>query len=330
MTRFGAMPDGTPVERVTIRGGGLTAQVLSYGAVIQDLRLDGHDAPLVLGFGTFAPYLTHSPYFGATAGRCANRIRDGHLALDGVTHQLDRNFLGKHLLHGGAKGMGKRLWEIVATGEDRVTFAITQEDGDMGFPGTLRTEVTFALLPEGVFDIRMTAKTDAPTLCNLAHHSYFTLGGETVSDHRLRIAAEHYLPVDEELIPTGEIRPVAGTAFDFRTPAPVRQAHPVDHNFCLSAAREPLRPVAWLDNPATGLAMELRTTEPGLQVYDGAKIDIDLPGLNGAPMRAHAGIALEPQVWPDANHHDNFPGAVLRPDETYDQHTQYIFAKDPI
>ncbi|HCQ66187.1 MAG TPA: hypothetical protein DIU07_14005, partial [Rhodobacteraceae bacterium] len=328
MTHFGEMPDGTPVERVTIRGGGLTANVLSYGAVIQDLRLDGYDAPLVLGFETFAPYLTHSPYFGATAGRCANRIRDGHLELDGVTYQLDRNFLGKHLLHGGARGMGKRLWRIEGSATDHVTLGVMLDDGDMGFPGRFKARVTFALLDGGVLDIRMSAETDAPTLCNLAHHSYFTLGGETISDHLLQIAAESYLPVDAELIPTGEIRSVKDTGFDFRTPAPVRQAHPVDHNFCLSRQREPLRPVAWLKGPATGVGMELRTTEPGLQVYDGAKVNVDLPGLTGQPMRAHAGIALEPQIWPDANHHAGFPQAVLRPGEPYAQQTQYIFTRD--
>lgn len=328
MSPFGQMPDGTPVERITIRGGGLTANVLSYGAVIQDLRLEGYDAPLVLGFSAFAPYLTHSPFFGATAGRCANRIRDGHLELDGTTYQLDRNFIGKHTLHGGAKGMGKRLWRFADVAEDRATLTITQDDGDMGFPGTLTARMTFTCQPEGVLDIRMEAETDAPTLCNLAHHSYFTLGGETISDHLLRVEAEAYLPVDDTLIPTGEERPVAGTRFDFRTLAPVRQAQKVDHNYCLARARGPLRPVAWLANPDTGLTMELRTTEPGVQVYDGAKINIDLPGLTGQPMRAHAGIALEPQIWPDANHHDAFPQAVLRPGERYEQHTQYIFSKD--
>lgn len=328
MSGFGEMQDGTPVERVTIRGGGLTANVLSYGAVIQDLRLAGHDAPLVLGFSEFAPYLTHSPYFGATAGRCANRIRDGHLDLDGRTYQLDRNFLGKHLLHGGARGMGKRLWRFDEVGEDSVTLSITLPDGDMGFPGTLVARATFSVLPEGVFDIRMEAETDAPTLCNLAHHSYFTLGGPTISDHLMRIDAESYLPVDDELIPTGEIRPVEGTGFDFRAPAPIRQAHPVDHNFCLATERGRIRPVAWLENPETGVKMELRTTEPGLQVYDGAKINVDRPGLTGQPMGRHAGLALEPQIWPDANHHAAFPQAVLRPGECYRQHTQYIFSKD--
>lgn len=324
---FGQMPDGTAVERVTLRGGGLTAKVLNYGAVLQDLRLDGHAAPLVLGFDSFAPYLTHSPYFGATAGRCANRIRDGHLALDGTTHQLDRNFLGRHMLHGGAAGMGKRLWRFVELGEDRAVLEITLDDGEMGFPGRLTAQVAFSLEQGGVFDVEMSAETDAPTLCNLAHHSYFTLAGPA-HDHRLQIDAAAYLPVDAELIPTGEIRPVAGTPFDFRTPAPVAQAAPLDHNFCLAKARRPLTEVARVTHPATDLALTLKTTEPGLQVYDGHKIDIALPGLDGAPMRANAGLALEPQVWPDANHHDSFPSAVLRPGERYRQHTQYIFTKD--
>ncbi len=329
MTGFGEMPDGAVVERVTLRGGGLTMNVLTYGAVVQDLRMDGHDAPLVLGFDSFAPYLTHSPYFGATAGRCANRIRDGHLELDGRTFQLDRNFLGKHSLHGGAVSMGKRLWQIETRADDRVTLSITLEDGEMGFPGRLRALVHFTLLPGGVFDVVMEAETEAPTLCNLAHHSYFNLNGAgAVSDHLLQVTAESFLPVDDELIPTGEVRAVAGTGFDFRAPRPVSQARPVDHNFCLSRTRTALRPVARLESPLSGVSMLLKSTEPGLQVYDGAKIDIDVPGLAGQPMRAHEGIALEPQIWPDANHHSGFPQAVLRPGIPYRQHTQYIFSKD--
>ncbi len=323
------MPDGTPVETVTVSGGGLEARVLSYGAVLQDLRLEGHDAPLVLGFNEFAPYLTHSPNFGVTAGRCANRIRDGHLELDGRTYQLDRNFLGKHMLHGGAKGIGKRLWRIEEVGEDHASLAIRAQDGEMGFPGNLDIEVHFALLSGGVLDITMCATTDSPTLCNLAHHSYFNLrGAGAVSDHLLQIESETFLPADDELIPTGTQRAVAGTGFDFRTPAPIARAHPVDHNFCLSSDREPLRSVARLRSPGSGVAMELRTTEPGLQVYDGARIDIDLPGLCGQPMRAFEGIALEPQIWPDANHHQGFAQAILRPGNTYHQHTQFIFSKE--
>ncbi|MBD3679650.1 MAG: galactose mutarotase [Rhodobacteraceae bacterium] len=326
---FGTLPDGQSVERLTLTGGGLTARILTYGAVLQDLRLEGHDAPLVLGFDEFAPYLTHSPFFGATAGRCANRIRDGHLELDGTTYQLDRNFIDKHTLHGGRESMGKRLWRVEASGPDRATLAITLPDGDMGFPGTLDARLTFALLDGGVLDIVMEAETDAPTLCNLAHHSYFTLDtGDTISDHRLWIDSEGYLPVDDELIPTGEVRPVAGTPFDFRAPAPVSQVHPVDHNFCLSDQRRSLCKVATLSSPASGVSMDCLTTEPGLQLYDSARMAIDLPGLDGQRLGNFAGLAMEPQVWPDANHHAHFPQAILRPGETYRQHTQFVFSKD--
>ncbi len=322
------MPDGTDVHRIKLVGGGLTAHVLTYGAVLQDLRLEAHEAPLVLGFSEFAPYLTDSPYFGATAGRFANRIRDGHLELDGETYQLDTNFIGKHTLHGGADSMGKRVWEIEHVSVDSATLKITLPDGHMGFPGNLTARVTFSLLADGVLDIRMMGETDKTTLCSLAHHSYFKLdGGATISDHSLQMDALSYLPVDDELIPTGQVAPVEGSGFDFRAPAPVRQAHLVDHNFCLSQGRGELRLVAMLKSAASGVAMGIRTTEPGLQVYDGSNINIALPGLDGQPMGAFAGIAMEPQIWPDAHHHEHFPQATLRPGETYHQHTQFVFSK---
>ncbi|SFK85919.1 aldose epimerase family protein [Shimia haliotis] len=325
---WGQMPDGTAVQRVRLEGGELTAHVLTYGAVLQDLRLAGHAAPLVLGFGEFAPYLTRSPYFGATAGRFANRIRDGHLELDGETYQLDRNFIGKHTLHGGADSTGKRLWDVEDHTANSVTLKIVLPDGHMGFPGELTARVGFSLHEGGVFDIRMSAETDKTTICSLAHHSYFKLDDSpTVSKHSLKVDADRYTPVDAELIPTGETTDVAGTPFDFRTSTAVAQSHDVDHNFCISDSREAIRTVARLHSPTSGLSMLCRTTEPGLQVYDGAKIAIELPGLDGKPMGAYAGLAMEPQVWPDAHHHENFPQAVLRPGETYTQHTQFVFSE---
>jgi aldose 1-epimerase len=322
------MPDGRAVHRVTLTGGGLTAHVLTYGAVLQDLRLERHDAPLVLGFPDFAPYLTDSPYFGATVGRFANRIRGGHLELDGQAYQLDTNDGGRHMLHGGADGLSGRLWEIEEVAGDHVTFTAELPDGHMGFPGTLKCSVTFALIEGGTLDIEMRAATEKTTLCSLAHHSYFTLDdAETVSQHQLQIAAESYTPVDDTLIPTGEIAPVSGTQFDFRAAAPLSQAYPVDHNFCLSNARQPLRQVARLQSLASGVRMDCLTTEPGLQVYDGSGIAIEAPGLRGQKMSACAGVAMEPQVWPDAHHHKDFPQAVLRPGETYHQHTQFVFSK---
>lgn len=325
---WGQMPDGTDVHRIKLVGGGLTAHVMTYGAVLQDLRLADHEAPLVLGFPEFAPYLTHSPYFGAIAGRFANRVRGGHLELDGETYQLDTNFIGKHMLHGGADSMGKRVWEIEHVGVDSATLKIDLPDGHMGFPGNLTARVTFSLLADGVLDIRMMGETDKATLCSMAHHSYFKLDDSgTISEHNLQMDARAFVPVDDELIPTGEVAPVEGTGFDFRSDAPVKQAHPVDHNFCLSQDRMDLRQVATLKSAASGVTMAVRTTEPGLQVYDGQNINIDLPGLDGKPMGAHAGIAMEPQVWPDAHHHENFPQAILRPGQTYQQHTQFVFSK---
>lgn len=323
------MPDGTAVQRITLRGGGLTAHVLTYGAVVQDLRLDAHDAPLVLGFDTFDPYLTDSPYFGAIAGRYANRIRDGHLELGEQVFQLDTNFLDKHTLHGGADGVGKRLWSVVEASDTAVTLRIVDPAGHMGFPGTLTCDVTYALTGDATLDVKIRATTDAPTLCNFAHHSYFNLdGGPSTEDHTLWVDAGSYIPVDDELIPTGEIAPVSGTRFDFTETRAIGGAYPLDHNFCVAQQRRELTTVARLSSAKSGLQMTCRTTEPGLQVYDGQFISVDKPGLTGAPMRAHAGIAMEPQIWPDANHNQHFPQAVLEPGETYQQHTQFAFSRN--
>lgn len=328
---FGAMPDGRSVERVVLKGGGLTASVLTFGAVVQDLRLDGHDKPLVLGFDSFAPYLTQSPYFGAMAGRYANRICDGRFTLDGETHQVDQNFLGKHCLHGGVDGISQRLWSIETLEADAVTLVCHLEDGHMGYPGAMEIRLRYALLDGGCLDIQMEATSDKATLCNLAHHSYFNLyGGPTIDDHVLQVKAENYLPVDEEAIPTGEVAPVAGTWMDFRAPKRLGDAfaeHSIDHNFCLTDERQALRLIARLESPASGVRMAVLSTEPGVQAYDGSYIEAGMIGLDGCEMGPRAGFCLEPQVWPDAPNHPAFPQAVLRPGETYRQQTQYVFSK---
>lgn len=329
---FGETDSGEKVHRIKIEGGGLTAHFLTYGTVLQDLRLEGHGPSLVLGFEQFPAYLTKSPYFGATAGRCANRIRDGHFEHQGKVYQLDRNFLGKHHLHGGAKSMGKRLWGIKTYAQDRVTFEIDLLDGEMGYPGNVKATASFQLLENGTLYIQYRAEVDAPTLISFAHHSYFNLdGSDDILAHELHVKADRFLPVDDELIPTGEQRQVEGTVFDFRRPKPIREASaycPIDHNFCLSNAQMPLREVANLKSKMSGINMRCLTTEPGLQVYDGAKIAIDEPGHDGLKMGKNAGVALEPQVWPDANHHATFPSALRYPEEPYQQHTQYIFKKE--
>ncbi|NRG18276.1 galactose mutarotase [Rhizobiales bacterium] len=335
MTRelFGETASGETVERVTLKGGGLSAKVITWGAVVQDLRLEGHDAPLVLGFDRFEDYPAHSPYFGAIAGRYANRIRDGRFFIDGIKWQTDTNFLGKHLLHGGAEGIGKRVWSIAALGDDFVTLTLCDPDGAMGFPGNLDITCTYRLADAGRLVVELDAQTDAPTLCNLAHHSYFNLddGGEgDCLDHKVMIEAEAYLPVDSELIPTGDVLVVGGSPFDFRETRAIRslaegRTFAYDHNFCLFADRAGLRRAAKVEGARSGVAMEVWTTEPGLQFYSGEKVARPIPGLEGRYYGAYAGFAMEPQVWPDAPNHRHFPQAILRPGEKYRQISEYRF-----
>lgn len=329
---FGHLPDGQPVHRVAIAGGGMTANIVTWGAVVQDLRLAGHAAPLVLGFDDFADYPARSPYFGAIAGRFANRIANGRFSIDGTAYQTEKNFLGKHTLHGGSAGIGRRLWTLADHGADFATLTHRAGDGEMGFPGNLDITCSYALKSPGRLVVELTATTDAPTLCNLAHHSYFNLddgGRSNVLDHLIQIEAEAYLPVDAELIPTGAVIPVAGTELDFRTPRPIRNGEPhrpYDHNFCLSAARGPLRRAATV---RSGVEMEVWTTEPGIQLYDGPGIASDLTGLDGIPYGPHSGFCLEAQIWPDAPSHPYFPQALLRPGEHYAQTTEYRFRLVP-
>jgi aldose 1-epimerase len=332
---FGACEDGEPVHRVTIAGGGLTASVLSWGAVVQDLRLSSHDLPLVLGYPRFEDYRAHSPYFGAIAGRYANRIGGARAAIDGHAHEFDPNFLGKHTLHGGRASFAKRLWTIADHGEDHVTLTLRSADGDMGFPGNLSAACTYRVGGDGVLSITLSAETDQPTLVNLTNHSYFNLddgGIGDILDHRMRISADAYLPVDAELIPTGIVQPVGGTLFDFRALRQIRMEIEgdqvdYDHNFCLSAGRVPLRTVALVEAANSRVRMEVRTTEPGLQFYAGHKITQPAVGLLGAPYSPRAGFCLETQVWPDSPSRSYFPQALLRPGETSVQVTEYVFSQ---
>ncbi len=324
---FGTMPNGRDVKQIALRGGSLTAHVLTYGAILQDLRLDGHDRSLVLGFEQFAPYLTSQAYLGATVGRCANRVARGHLEIDGTGFQLDRNFIGKHCLHGGRQGLSETLWTIEQVSHESVTLSAQLADGDMGFPGAMAVRQSFTLMDGGVLDFQIEATSDAPTLCNIAHHSYFCLDDSSdILEHRLQVEADHYLPVDEECIPTGEVAPVEDSFFDFRMARRVGDCSKVtelDHNFCLAREKTPLRHIVSLASDRSKIRLDVSTTEPGLQVYDGAMMDVRDVGQDGKRLKAYAGIALEPQIWPDANHHRDFPQALLRPGETYRQQTQF-------
>ncbi len=327
------MAAGERIEQIGLQGGGLTASIVSVGAAIQDLRLDGHPAPLVLGYADPEAYRTNTTYFGAVAGRYANRIRDGRFTIDGAAFETPRNFIGKHTLHGGSNGFSTRNWTVSARSDDAVTLQLVDENGTEGFPGRLDVRVTYRLSGAGTLRTEFEAETDRPTLCNLAQHSYFNLddgGSDTIFDHALQIDADAYLPVDDELIPTGRVEPVQGTAFDFRASRPIRSKTGdgfYDHNFCLGAARVPLRRVVQAKGAQSGVAMELWTTEPGVQFYSGAYIETDHEGLDGRRYDRNTGFCLEPQTWPDSPHRPYFPQAVLRPGEVYRQETEYRFRK---
>ena len=321
---FGQLPDGREVQAMTLTGGGMTARVLTLGAIVQDLRLEGVDHPLVLGFDTLGPYLAQGRYFGALVGRFANRIGGAGFVLDGREYRTDPNFLDRHTLHGGAAGTHARLWHIAARRPDAVLLVLDLPDGDMGFPGHLRIEAQISLSHRAL-RLSLRAETDAPTPCSLSHHGFFNLdGGGDIRQHRLEIAADHYLPVDAELIPTGQIAPVTGTGFDFRRARPIDPGG-YDHNFCLSDGPRPLRDIARLTG-RSGIAMTVATTACGLQFYDGAKMS-DLNGLDGRRYGPFAGLALETQGWPDAPNRPHFPDAVLRPGQLWTAQTHYRFSE---
>jgi aldose 1-epimerase len=330
---FGKTDAGEAVHRVTLTGGGLTAKIMTWGAALQDLRLDGHDAPLTLGFPDFASYPLHSPYFGQTPGRIANRIDGGRFTLDGVAYQLQQNE-GKNHLHGGRIGLGKSVWAIDDLSADTIRLSATQADGAAGYPGNCSVSCTYTLRGDGMLSIAFESTTDRPTLCNITHHSYFNLDGSpTILDHEAMIAADAYLPTRLDLIPTGALAPVEGTPYDFREMRPIRcevdgSQVAYDNNFCLSRQRTGKRSVALVRSLHSGISLEVRTTEPGLQLYTAHKIKPTVPRLSGKTYGPFAGLCLETQAWPDAPNHRDFPSTVLRPGETLVQKTDYVFTRE--
>ncbi|TNF18158.1 MAG: galactose mutarotase [Rhodobacteraceae bacterium] len=324
ITDLGTAPDGKPFRGIAIGGPDLSARVLTFGAALQDLRLAGHAPPLVLGYAEPRGYFDNPHKLGAVVGRCANRIAGGQFTLDGRTHRLDRNDGGVQTLHGGADGVQNKSWDLADHGPGHVSLGLHLPGGHMGFPGALDLLCTYRVAGAAL-EIELQARTDAPTYCNLTNHSYFTLtGAPTTRGHRLRIAAEEVLELDARMIPTGRPVPVAGTGLDFRRPAAPEV--PLDHNFCLAETRRALTPVAVLE--AAGLSMTLSTTEPGLQVYDGRALDrTGQAGLCGGTHGPHAGIALEPQAWPDAPNQPWSAQALLRPGETYRHLTRLAFSR---
>lgn len=319
---FGTLPDGRAVELISLRAGAFEASVLTWGATVQSLKF--HGERVVVGGDRLDDYLGGLLYAGAVVGRFANRIGGASFHLDGNSYTTDANFRGGHTLHGGSAGTGERLWSIVSVASDRVCLGLVLADGDMGFPGELRVECTYSIAAEGSLSVLIEAVSTQATPCSFAHHGYFCLDKSgDITGHRLSVAADHYLPVDTDLIPTGEIADVSGTVFDFREGRLIGTGG-YDHNLCLSDGQMDLRPVARLASPVSGLVMDVATTEPGLQVYDGAHLG-GVVGYGGRALNPHAGLALETQSWPDAPNRSDFPDCILRPGQSYRSETHYAF-----
>jgi aldose 1-epimerase len=327
----GRTADGESVEDIRIAAGGLTAHVLTWGAVLRDLRLAACDWPLTLGFERFEDYPAHSPHFGAVCGRVANRIADGRFVLDGRACQVERGPGEAHHLHGGpTAGFGVRPWRVTAAAPDSVTLTLASPDGDGGYPGALAVSCVYRLAPPATLVVELTATADAPTVVNLAQHSYWNLDGDgDVRAHRLTIAADAITETDAALIPTGSLRPVAGTPWDFRSGRLIGapDAVPYDVNFALADARAAAPRFAARLEGARGVSMAVWTTEPGLQLYDAAGLSVSVPGLGGRRYGPQAGVCLEAQAWPDAPNQPGFPSVVLRPGEAYRQVTELRFER---
>ncbi|MFF7113216.1 aldose epimerase family protein [Streptomyces albogriseolus] len=342
---FGRLADGTRVDRWTLENGGTRMEVLSYGGIVHSLEIPdrrGRRANVSLGLRTLEEYVASSPYFGALIGRYGNRIGKGTFTLDGTRYQLSVND-GENSLHGGAQGFDKRVWDVepFTRGSDVGLYLYhTSVDGEMGYPGTLRTKVTYTLTRGGDWRVDYEAVTDRPTVVNLTSHVYWNLAGEgsgSIMDHELSIAASRYTPVDAGLIPTGERAKVAGTPFDFRRVKPVgrdiRTAHQqllygqgFDHNWVLDKGVT-ARPehAATLRDPASGRTLRIATNEPGLQFYSGNFLDGTLVGSGGRVYRQGDGLCLETQHFPDSPNQPAFPSTVLRPGETYRTTTVHTF-----
>ena len=339
---FGTLPDGRPVESFVLANArGLRLRVIALGGIIVSLEApdrDGHVDDVALGYDTLAPYLDDQAYFGALIGRYGNRIGGARFTLDGVEHALTVND-GPNHLHGG-RGFHSRLWDVEPfTSGDGIglRLAYTSPDGEDGYPGTLDARVTYTLTDANELRIDYRATTDRATPCNLTQHSYFNLAGQGVGDvlsHALTLAASAFTPVDAGLIPTGEIRSVAGTPFDFTTPHAIGErikqikADPVgyDLNYVHGMKREENpKLVATVTEPKSGRVMEVLTTEPGVQFYSGNFLDGTNVGKGGAVYKQYNGFCLETQFFPDSPNQPNFPSITLKPGEEYRQTTVYRF-----
>ena len=351
---YGVTADGIEVDEYTLTNAKkMEVKIITFGGIITSIKVPDRRHQfenVALGFDNLQDYETKNPYFGCITGRYANRIAEGMFTLDDVTYQLDINNPPNHL-HGGVKGFDKQVWEVTQEINDGNEVGIElhylSPDGDQNYPGNLDVYVIYTLTDKNEIRMDYRATTDAPTIVNLTNHTYWNLAGEgegAIYDHILRINADQYTPVDETLIPTGEITPVEGTPLDFRKSKPladgIRSDHPqivigrgFDHNWVLnrpSFEDKSLIPAAQLYEPNSGRFLEIFTTEPGIQFYSGNFLDGTLYGTSHRAYRQGDGLALETQHFPDSPNQPDFPSTVLQPGETYETTTIFKLSVRPV
>lgn len=345
-TAFGSLPDGRIVDLYTLRNAqGMEIKISTWGGTIVSWTApdrSGKYEDITLGCDSLSSYLRGTPFFGAIIGRYGNRIAKGKFTLDNATYSLATNNIGNSL-HGGLKGFDKVLWTVVPveSKEPALKLTYTAKDGEEGYPGNLTTTVVYTLQKDNALQIEYEATTDKATVVNLTNHAYFNLSGAgrgNILNHELLLNAPAYLPVDSTLIPTGELRPVAGTVFDFTKSTPIgsrvdeaadlqiKYGLGYDHCWGLADSSKVLHPAATLFEPLSGRVMEVMTTEPAIQFYCGNFLDGTVIGKNGVVYQHRTGLCLETQHYPDSPNHPTFPSTVLRPGEIYHSTTVYRFS----
>ena len=341
---FGTV-DGTPVDLYTLTNAhGMEVRATNFGGAIVSLRVPdkrGHMDDVVLGFDKLDGYLTNNPYFGVIVGRYANRIANGHFTLDGKQYSLAINN-GPNSIHGGIRGFSKAIWNAEPFENSKgagLIFTYLSKDGEEGYPGNLKVKVTYTLTDKNELSFDYEATTDKATPINLTQHSYFNLKGEGNGDilsHELMLNADRFTPVDENLIPTGELRPVKGTPLDFTKSTPVgarindgyeqlKLGNGYDHCFVVNKGKGAVL-AARVFEPESGRVLQVYTTEPGIQIYSGNFLDGTVTGKNGHAYQKRTGLALETQHFPDSPNHPDFPSTILKPGETFHSRTVYKFS----
>ena len=338
---FGKTPDGTPVEIYTLSDGAYEARIATYGGILVSMKnpdRNGKPGDVVLGFDNLDGYVANfngpsDAFFGALIGRYANRIAHGSFTLDGKKYSLPLNN-GENSLHGGPHGFNNVVWKAKPI-TNGVELSYLSKDGEAGYPGSLTATVRYTLI-KGDLRIEYSATTNQDTVLNLTNHSYFNLAGQgDILNHQLTLHASRFTPVDAGLIPTGELKPVDGTPFDFRKPTAVGErinasddqlhlGHGYDHNWVLDSGGGKLAEAAEVYDPASGRVLKVLTDQPGIQFYSGNFLDGSIHGKNGTPYQLHAALCLETQHFPDSPNHPAFPSTELKPGESY--HTTTVFS----